>query len=109
MNKIELNNKLLQLKAARNYESTYSVEQEIVLENKLAEFESRKNKITPMKPPKNIANLSNKKNAFKAPKGNFIPDKTLLHDEAEENGRAKKRDEMRIAKAGLLEDLSYFN
>lgn len=109
MNKIELNKKLLQLKAAKNYQPTYSLEQEVILENNLAKFESRKNKITPMKSPKNVPNLSNKKNAFKAPKGNFIPDKTLLHDESEENGRAKKRDEMRIAKASLLEDLSYFN
>ncbi len=109
MNKIELNKKLLQLKAAKNYQPTYSLEQEVILESNLAEFESRKNKITPLKVPRNIPNLSNRKNAFKAPKGNFIPDKTLLHDESEENGRAKKRDEILAAKKGLLEDLSYFN
>lgn len=93
-NKIALLNKLQELKAKRNYSPVYCEEE---FTEQMAEFDSRR-KIEPIKHPKNLPNLSNRKNAFKAPKGNKIPDRTTNHDEYEVAGKAAQQAEKIIGR-----------
>lgn len=96
-NKIALLNKLKEFKAKKEFVPVYSEMQDNELTEKMAEFDSRK-KIEPIKHPKNLPNLSNRKNAFKAPKGNKIPDRTTNHDEYEVAGKAAQQAEKIIGR-----------